>query len=91
MNTVARRDAGMPRFLSLRLCRVLTLSFRIVEFHTREEALRAITQLNDTRIGNSDRPIFVREDREDRNAPGGPASRVRNLLKAFFFCFSLHM
>jgi RNA recognition motif-containing protein len=47
----------------------------IVEFNTREEALNAISQLNDSRIGNSDRPIFVREDREDRNAPGGAAGR----------------
>jgi len=41
----------------------------IVEFATREEALKSIDELNDSYIGNSNRPIFVREDREDRNAP----------------------
>jgi len=36
----------------------------IVEYATREEALNAIKALNDTRIGESERLIFVREDRE---------------------------
>jgi len=41
----------------------------IVEFATKEEAVKAITELNDTTIGDTGRLIFVREDREDRNAP----------------------
>lgn len=46
------------------------LSFRsIVEFATKEEAVRAISELNDTTIGETGRLIFVREDREDRNLP----------------------
>jgi RNA recognition motif-containing protein len=36
----------------------------IVEYATREEALNAIKALNDTKIGDSERLIFVREDRE---------------------------
>jgi len=43
----------------------------IVEFATKEEAVKAINELNDTTIGNTGRLIFVREDREDRNAPKG--------------------
>lgn len=31
--------------------------------------MRAITELNDTTIGETGRLIFVREDREDRNLP----------------------
>jgi len=41
----------------------------IVEFATKDEALRSITELNDTTIGETGRLIFVREDREDRNLP----------------------
>jgi len=41
----------------------------IVEFATKEEALHAISELNDTTIGDTGRLIFVREDREDRNLP----------------------
>jgi len=40
----------------------------IVEFATKEEAMKAISTLNDTTIGETGRLIFVREDREDRNA-----------------------
>jgi len=36
----------------------------IVEYSNREDALRAIRSLNDTKIGDTDRLIFVREDRE---------------------------
>jgi len=36
----------------------------VVEYSTKEEALYAIKHLNDTKIGMSDRLIFVREDRE---------------------------
>jgi len=38
----------------------------IVEFATKEEAQKAIQTLNDTTIGDSQRLIFVREDREER-------------------------
>jgi len=51
----------------------------IVEYATREEALHSIQTLNDTKIGDSERLIFVREDREtnyfppprERGAPRG--------------------
>eukprot|EP01087_Luapelamoeba_hula_P015371 TRINITY_DN4588_c0_g1_i1.p1 TRINITY_DN4588_c0_g1~~TRINITY_DN4588_c0_g1_i1.p1 ORF type:complete len:271 (+),score=26.84 TRINITY_DN4588_c0_g1_i1:38-850(+) len=39
----------------------------IVEFSTAEEAQTAIRTLNDTSLPGTDRLIFVREDREDRN------------------------
>jgi len=39
----------------------------LVEYSTREEAQLAIKQLNDTKIDNTDRLIFVREDRESPN------------------------
>jgi len=43
----------------------------IVEFEDKAHAGKAIAELNDTKIGDTDRLIFVREDREDRNlAPG---------------------
>lgn len=38
----------------------------IVEFDTPEEAQNAIRMLNDTKVDDTDRLIFVREDREDR-------------------------
>jgi RNA recognition motif-containing protein len=38
----------------------------IVEYATKEEAQKAIQTLNDTTIGESQRLIFVREDREER-------------------------
>jgi len=41
----------------------------IVEYATREEALNAIKGLNDTKIGDSERLIFVREDRESVYVP----------------------
>lgn len=41
----------------------------IVEYATREEALNAIKALNDTKIGDSERLIFVREDRESVYIP----------------------
>lgn len=48
----------------------------IVEYSTNSEAMTAIKTLNDTKIGDSDRLIFVREDREvgnprDRAPRGG--------------------
>jgi len=39
----------------------------IVEYSTPEESQTAIKTLNDTSIPDTDRMIFVREDREDRN------------------------
>jgi len=39
----------------------------IVEYSTPEEAQNAIKTLNDTSLADTDRMIFVREDREDRN------------------------
>jgi len=39
----------------------------IVEYSNREDALRAIKTLNDTKIGDTERLIFVREDRENTN------------------------
>jgi len=38
-----------------------------VEYSTPEEAQNAIKTLNDTSLTDTDRMIFVREDREDRN------------------------
>jgi len=40
----------------------------IVEYSTKEEAEKAIQTLNDTTIGDSERLIFVREDREHSNS-----------------------
>jgi RNA recognition motif-containing protein len=39
----------------------------IVEFETRQEAVRAIKTLNEMVVDG--RPIYLREDREDRNSP----------------------
>eukprot|EP01098_Paradermamoeba_levis_P004761 TRINITY_DN2032_c0_g1_i1.p1 TRINITY_DN2032_c0_g1~~TRINITY_DN2032_c0_g1_i1.p1 ORF type:complete len:308 (+),score=91.65 TRINITY_DN2032_c0_g1_i1:191-1114(+) len=39
----------------------------IVEFETKEESLRALKKLNNSVIPGTSRPIFVREDREDKN------------------------
>ena len=39
----------------------------IVTFSSRSEALEAIKQLNDTKVKGGDRPIFIREDREDQD------------------------
>jgi len=39
----------------------------IVEYSNREDALQAIKTLSDTKIGDTDRLIFVREDRENSN------------------------
>jgi len=44
----------------------------IVEYSTKEEADKAIKTLNDTTIGDSERLIFVREDREDKNTRDFP-------------------
>jgi len=48
----------------------------IVEFSTREEALDAIETLSDTKIGDTDRMIFVREDRETKSAPRAEFNRT---------------
>jgi RNA recognition motif-containing protein len=42
----------------------------VVEFTNPEDAARAIKELTDTRIGDSDRMIFVREDREKDSFSG---------------------
>jgi len=47
----------------------------IVEYSAREEALEAIKILNDTKIPNTERPIFIREDREDPNFVPGRGQR----------------
>lgn len=64
----------------------------IVEYSTPEEAQKAIETLNDSKIENTDRLIFVREDREDKKRPqnaGGnknkdahPASPQKNTQKS---------
>jgi hypothetical protein len=54
------RDAGMCE-----LC-LLSLQIRIVEFRTKEEAIKAIETMNDSLLDG--RAIFVREDREDKKA-----------------------
>jgi len=46
----------------------------IVEYSQREEALEAIKMLTDTKIGNTDRPIFIREDRESPTFVAGNRS-----------------
>eukprot|EP01101_Sappina_pedata_P002352 TRINITY_DN12596_c0_g1_i1.p1 TRINITY_DN12596_c0_g1~~TRINITY_DN12596_c0_g1_i1.p1 ORF type:complete len:308 (-),score=102.52 TRINITY_DN12596_c0_g1_i1:40-930(-) len=38
----------------------------IIEYETHDDALYAIENLSETKIKGSDRPIFIREDREDR-------------------------
>jgi len=50
----------------LRNDRGLSKGCGIVEFETREDAIKAIKQLNDTDLDG--RPIFVREDREDKKS-----------------------
>jgi len=54
----------------------------IVEYATREEALEAIRTLTDTKIGSTDRPIFVREDRESPNFQAG--SKYRNSRGGYY-------
>jgi RNA recognition motif-containing protein len=49
----------------------------IVEYANREEALNAIKALNDTKIGDSERLIFVREDRETVYYPQRERERER--------------
>jgi len=44
----------------------------IVEYSTPEEAQNAIKTLNDTKLDETERLIFVREDREERTFVSGP-------------------
>jgi RNA recognition motif-containing protein len=48
----------------------------IVEFRDKEDARRAIEELNDTMLGN--RKIFVREDREQQNNHSGGSDKDRD-------------
>jgi len=46
----------------------------VVEFAHPDDAKRAIEELNDTRLPNTDRQIFVREDREQNTSQYGRSS-----------------
>jgi len=52
----------------------------IVEYSTPEEAQNAIKTLNDTSLTDTDRMIFVREDREDRNFAQAIQRPVRKVM-----------
>jgi len=60
--------------------RFLFVERSIVEFSSPEEAQNAIKTLNDTSLADTDRMIFVREDREDRNFAQAIQRPVRKVL-----------